>query len=41
MLGKNPRTATILKNLDRFGEEECSKIQEQANDLRRELGITA
>jgi deoxyribodipyrimidine photolyase-related protein len=38
-LERNPRTATIIKNLDRFGEEECAKIRDQADRLRAELGV--
>jgi deoxyribodipyrimidine photolyase-related protein len=37
--GRNPRMATILKNLDRFGPDECARIQDQAHQIRRSLGI--
>jgi deoxyribodipyrimidine photolyase-related protein len=33
-LGRNPRMATILKNLDRFGADELESISRQAGLLR-------
>jgi deoxyribodipyrimidine photolyase-related protein len=40
-LGRNPRMATILRNLDRFGAEEMSAIASQAAGLRQRYAPSA
>jgi deoxyribodipyrimidine photolyase-related protein len=37
---RNPRMATIIKNLDRFGNDTCTQIRQQAEKLRRDFGVT-
>jgi deoxyribodipyrimidine photolyase-like uncharacterized protein len=39
-LETNPRMGTIIRNLDRFGPEECEAIRDKATELRKQMGVT-